>query len=140
MSKRNKIRYQSKPVRRITLVLTGKTYLVYRDDDAIAQAQKGDMKVYPYNEALRSTHQGQYENTGFAGYFKVDVYDGKEWRLVLLNTIFPEHENHFSKSERPIDTYRLCLDMLRGLEGKTLLRTYREHYALEGSAAEDETD
>jgi hypothetical protein len=139
MGKRNKIRYQSKPKPRVTLALSGKVYLRYVDDEAIAAAGKGDAMVYPYNEALNSLRQGDYGSTGFAGYFKVDVHDGREWRLVLLNDIFPHRENHFSKSEYPIDTYRLCREILEGMQGKTLLRTYREHYAPEG-AAESEDD
>lgn len=140
MGKRNKIRYQSKPIRRITLILSGNVYLRYQDEDAINTPGKGDVMVYPYNEALNSVRQGDYYSTGFAGYFKVDVFDGKEWRLVLLNGIFPDHENHFSKTEQPIDTYRLCEEILKQMGGKTLLRTYREHYTTDEDAAGQDSD
>jgi hypothetical protein len=137
MSKRNKVRYQSTPKRRVELKLTGKVYLRYEDEEAIAGASKGDLMVYPYNEALNAVRQGEYDSTGFSGYFKADVFDGREWRLVLLNDIFPNRENHFAKSERPIDTYILCAEILRGMSGKILLRTYREHYAPDEAAAEE---
>ena len=130
MSKRNKVRYQSKPVVRKSIVLTGQVYLQYRDDEAIAQAKKGDLMVYPYNEALSTTQQGAYDRTGFSGYFKADVHDGFNWCLVLVNDIFTAREHHFSKSERPIDTFMLCEGMLRALAGKPLHRTYREHYTV----------
>lgn len=128
MGKRNKVRYQSKPVRRVAITLTGNIYLQYVDDEAMESPNKGDLMVYPYNDALHSVHMGRYETTGFAGYFKADVYDGYEWRLLLLNDFFAEHENYFSKSERPIDTYNLCLPMLKTLAGTEVVRTYREHY------------
>jgi len=129
--KRNKIRYQSKPKEKILIALSGTVYLQYRDEEAIAQAVKGDLLVHPYNDALQTTRQGDYNSTGFSGYFKVDVHDGKDWRPVLPGDIFPGREHHFAKSECPVDTYELCAAMLRALTGKALRRTYREHYELE---------
>jgi hypothetical protein len=130
MGKRNKIRYQSKPKDRKTLTLSGQVYLQYEDEESLPQAKKGDLLVYPHNDALNSTRQGDYYSTGFSGYFKVDVFEGNVWCLVLVNDIFPEGEHHFSKTECPIDTYELIAEILRALAGKTLTRTYREHYML----------
>ncbi len=129
--KRNKVRYKSNPVERIEIILTGQVFLQYVDDEAIESAAKGDLQVYPYNDDLHTTNQGEYDETGFSGYFKADVYDGRKWCLVLLNDIFVNQENHFSKKERPIDTYELCLSILQKLKGRILLRTYREHYYLD---------
>ena len=129
---KRKICYQSKSVPRIPIMLSGEVYLRYVDDGALEKPSKGDLMVYPYEEALNGARLGRYEETGFSGYFKVDVFDGKKWCLVLLNDIFPERENHFSKKERPIDTYALCKPILQNMKEKTLLRTYREHYAPEG--------
>ena len=131
MGKRNKIRYQSTPKEKILIILTGTLYLQYRDDEQSLHAKKGDLLVYPQNEALHTTRQGEYEVTGLSGYFKIDVCDGKEWRAVLLNDIFLHDENHFSKTERPIDTYEACAELLQSLKGRALKRTYREHYELE---------
>ncbi len=130
MGKRNKIRYQSKPKDKVTIVLTGQVFLKYQDDDAIDLAKKGDMLVYPCNDALNSTRLGDYGSTGFSGYFKVDVFEGNVWCPVLLNDIFMHKEHYFSKTECPIDTYELCADILRSFIGTTLVRTYREHYEL----------
>lgn len=130
MAKRNKITYQVKEKTKVTMQLTGVVYLQYVDDEAALSAQKGDVLVYANNEALHTTKQGEYHSTGFTGYFKVDVSDGKIWQPLLLNDIFKENENHFAKSERPIDTYHLCEEILRSLAGATLERTYREHYQL----------
>jgi len=130
MAKRNKKRYVVKPIERKSLAISGNVFLQYADEEAIEQAAKGDLLCYPYNESLNSTRRGEYDTTGFSGYFKVDIHDGKQWCLVLVNDIFTEREHHFSKSECPIDTYRLCAEKLRGMAGKLLHRTYREHYTL----------
>jgi hypothetical protein len=134
--KRNKIRYKSEPVRRIEIILTGNVFLHYVDDEAIETAKKGDLQVYAYNEALNSSRMGDYGSTGFSGYLKTDVFDGKKWCLVLLEEIFTHRENHFSKKERPIDTYGLCREILEKLAGRILLRTYREHYELDTISAD----
>jgi len=131
MGKRNKIRYQSKQKDPVIITLTGNVYLRYEDEEAIESAHKGDLLVYPCNDALNSTRQGDYYSTGFSGYFKVDVFEGNVWCPIIMTTVFPANEHHFGKKECPIDTYRLCLDMLKALAGRRLTRTYREHYELE---------
>ena len=131
MAKHNKIRYQIKEKPKATITLTGVVLLQYVDDEAALHAGKGDLLVYPQNEALHSTRIGEYDSNGFSGYFKVDISDGKTWQPLLLNEIFQHRENHFGKSERPIDTYNLCSEILAALAGKTVTRTYREHYHLE---------
>jgi len=128
MTKNNKLRYQVKDKPKVTINLTGIVFLQYVDDEAATMAQKGDLLVYPYNDALNTTRQGEYNNTGFTGYFKADVSDGRVWQPVLLGQIFKNNEQYFSKSERPIDTYNLCAEILRNNAGLTLVRTYREHY------------
>ncbi len=137
MGKRNKIRYQSTPKKRVEIVLTGQVHLMFRDEEAISIANKGDLLVFPNNEALNTNRLGEYEGTGFSGYFKVDVCSGKEWLPVLTQSIFPDYENHFSKTERPIDTFGICADILKAMQGKILLRTYREHYVPEDAAGEE---
>lgn len=131
MGKRNKIRYQSTPKEKKLITLSGQVFLQYADDEAIEKAEKGDLMLYPYNEALHTTRQGDYGSTGFSGYFKVDVSDGKQWCLVQTGALFPHNEHHFAKSERPIDTYALCAEIVRGFAGRALVRIYREHYELE---------
>lgn len=130
---KRKITYKAKPIVKILLPLTGNIYLQYEDEDAIAAAVKGDLMLHPRCDALHTTRQGDYFSTGMAGYFKIDVYDGREWRAVLINEIFPHREHHFSKTECPIDTYELCKEILATYAGKNLQRTYREHYFPEGS-------
>ncbi len=130
MAKKNKITYQSKDKPKPTIILTGVVFLQYVDDEAALGANKGDVLVYPNNDALHTTKQGEYESTGFTGYFKVDISDGKTWQPLHLNEIFLNRENHFAKSERPLDTYNLCTEILHNLAGKEATRTYREHYQL----------
>ncbi len=130
MGKR-KITYTSTPKKRVGIVLTGNVYLQYRDDESVEINQKGDLLVYAECKQLHTNHLAEYDQTGFTGYFKVDVYDGVAWQPVIINDIFSHHEHHFSRTERSIDTYALCKEMLTALAGRTLLRTYREHYELE---------
>lgn len=127
MGKR-KVTYQSKAKPRVTLTLTGRVFLMYRDDEAALAAAKGDLLVYPSCNALHTIRQGDYEGMGHAGYFKADICDGREWRPLLAAPLFPHRENHFSKRERPIDAFSLCLEILRGCAGREVTRTYREHY------------
>lgn len=138
MGKRNKIRYQSKPKEKVYITLTGQVYLQYVDEEAIATPKRGDMLVFPCNDALNSTRQGDYYSTGFSGYFKVDVFEGNVWCAVIATELFPDKENHFSKTECPIDTYELCVEKLRAMGGTRLVRTYREHYIPEGAPEENE--
>ena len=131
MGKRNKIRYQATVKEKKLVALSGMVYLRYEDEEAIEQGAKGDLLAYPYNDELNSTRQGDYYSTGFSGYFKLEMHDGKQWRLVILDDIFTQREHHFSKTECPIDTYNLCAEMLKALAGRNMVRTYREHYELD---------
>jgi hypothetical protein len=131
MGKRNKIRYQSKPKDPVIITLTGNVFLRYEDEEAIDKAVRGDLLVYPCNDALNSNRQGDYTSTGFTGYFKVDVFEGNVWCPLILTTVFPGNEHHFGKKECPIDTYGLCAEILKAMAGRQLVRTYREHYELE---------
>lgn len=130
MGKRNKIRYQSRPKDRPSIVLTGKVYLRHRDEDEIQGAVKGDLLAHPANDALNSHRLGEYDATGFSGYFRLDVFDGRTWQPVTLVEVFPGREHYFSKSECPIDTFALCESLLKQLAGRNLTRSYREHYEL----------
>ena len=89
------------------------------------------MLVFAECRALHTNHLGEYERTGLSGYFKVDIFDGKEWRPVILNEIFNDKEHHFNRRDRPLDTYLLCKEKLEKLRDKNLQRTYREHYELD---------
>lgn len=134
-TKHNKKHYQAAPVRRVAIMLTGKNFLRYRDEEEIALAEKGDTLFFPCSDALNGVHVGAYDRTGFAGYFKVDVYDGREWRPVILQSLFPGREHYFSKKECSIDTFNLCADIVTRLKGREVVRTYREHYGLEDADA-----
>lgn len=130
-TKHNKKRYQAKAKPKKTLVLTGTVYLMFRDDGQYeTMAKSGDLLVYPSCEPLHTVRQGEYDATGFVGYFKVDICDGRQWLPVLLNDIFDGREHHFSKYDCPSDVYALCEERLQSLTGRALERTYREHYSL----------
>lgn len=129
MGKR-KISYTSEIKTPKTITLTGRIFLQYRDDEAVESNMKGDLLVFAECKQLHTNHLAEYGRTGFSGYFKVDVFDGDEWQPVVLNEIFTAHEHHFSKTERSIDTFGICHEILAALAGRQLSRTYREHYEL----------
>lgn len=131
MGKKNKIRYTSEVKNKPKIVISGNVFLQHQDEENVNQNIKGDFLVYPECRQLQTNRLGEYHNTGFTGYFKIDVYDGNTWQPVRLNEFFENHENHFARTERPMDTYALCKELLEPFKGKTLTRTYREHYILD---------
>lgn len=127
---KKKIRYTVNDKPKKLIVLSGEIGLQYVDDEQLESAAKGDLKLFPKCDELHETYFAQYDSTGFAGYFKVDVWDGRQWCPVVLAEIFERKEHYFGKKELPIDCYYLCRDMLQALKGRQLARTYREHYEL----------
>lgn len=130
MGKKNKIRYTTKDKPKQLIVLTGAVGLQFVDGELLATPQKGDLALFPKCDAWHVEEDVQYQSTGFSGYFKVDVWDGKKWCPVILSELFPRREHYFSKKELPIDCYALCRELLLAYQGKVLTRTYREHYEL----------
>ncbi len=129
MSKRNKLRYQSRGNPYPPIIMTGTVLLRHQDEEAIAQAVRGDLQIFLSTDSIaRNLHVGNYEAVGFEGYLKADVFDGKGWRPLSLEEFFSHREYYFGKRDRPIDTYLLCLPLLQAAQGTELLRTYREHY------------
>lgn len=137
-TKHNKKRYQREDKPKKLITLSGQIFLAYEDDEAIAAAKKGDIKCFASCRELHEQYQGAYEYTGFTGFFKLDVYDGYAWKPVVLSEIFPDREHYFTKSECPIDTYRICKEKLQALKGRQLMRTYREHFELLPEELSDE--
>lgn len=129
-TKHNKLRYKREEKPKKTIVLTGNCYLLYVDDEKIAAAAKGDLKLFASCKELHENYQGAYDYTGFTGFFRVDIFDGFAWHPLIITEFFPEREHYFSKHECPIDTYRICVESLEKFKGKTVARTYREHYDL----------
>jgi len=129
LSKRNKLRYQSRGNPYPPIALSGRVLLRHHDDEAIAAAAKGDIRIYLSTDSIpHNTHIGDYEAMGFEGYLKAEVHDGKGWKVVSLEEFFPGREYYFGKRERPADTYLLCLGTLQAAKGIEVIRTYREHY------------
>ena len=129
MSKRNKLRYQSRGNQYPAITMTGRVFLRHRDEEELAKAGKGDLQVFLSTDALLGNiHIGDYEAMGLEGYLKADVHDGKDWKPMSLEEFFPGREYYFGKRERPIDVYLLCLATLQKHKGTALMRTYREHY------------
>lgn len=129
-TKHNKKRYQSTPKPTKLLTLTGVVFLMYREEEI--DPKPGDLILFPSCDELHTLRMGDYGNTGVSGYFKADIYDGKDWCPLLINDFFPDREHHFSKYERPIDTFALCEEKFIACKGTQVKRTYREHYTLAG--------
>lgn len=129
MTKRNKKRYQARPDHSPRLTLTGNVYLKYEDEEAIASAGKGDLMLYLNTDnAPQPLIKGDYHTTGYAGYFKADIYDGRKWTPLHLTDFFAARQHHFHKKEQAHDCYLLCAEILRVQIGAEVIRTYREHY------------
>ena len=139
MGKKNKIRYTAKEKPKQTIILSGQIGLQYVDDEPLAAPKKGDLALFPKCDAWHEAEEVQYTTTGFSGYFKVDVWDGKKWCPVVLSELFPRKEHYFSKKEQAMDCYQLCRELLLEHQGKNLVRTYREHYELMEDTDESNT-
>lgn len=136
MGKRKKT-YQSKGTPAPSLQLSGRVMLKFEDEEALLTPEKGDVMVFLSTDSdPKSAFMGAYYDTGYAGFLKTDVWDGKKWTPLDIQDFFPDREHYFRKSERPIDTYGLCKPLLEAHAGAALTRTYREHYVL--TVAEEE--
>ncbi len=128
-TKHNKIRYRARSKPRPVQTLSGTVYLQYRDD-TVANFSNGDLLLYPSVEALHTFKRGEYDTVGYSGYFKIDVYDGKDWLPLLAQDFFTGREQYFSKTERPSDTFMVCANILKSFKGREVRMAYREHYRL----------
>ena len=124
------MRGQAKTVK--TLTISGNVYLKYEDGEAMEAPLVGDIFLYLSTENTdKVLIKGDYFRTGYAGYFKADIFDGKEWQLLHVPDFCEDKEHYFSKSERSIDRYQFCSDYFRKHEGSVVYKTYRGgHYSL----------
>ncbi len=130
MGHKRKLRYQSKGNQYPTLELTGRSYLLHEEstyhDDGL---QKGDVLFYLHGDtAGRERDDPKYDLTGGAGYLKAMVYDGKDWQFMLMDDIFAGREHHYAKTERPLDTFSVCKEIILASKGTVMQRKYRQHY------------
>jgi hypothetical protein len=121
-----------------TLALTGRSFLLHEEEVEPESLQRGDVLFYIFGDTSgRERDNPLYELTGGAGYLKSMVYDGKEWQFLLMDQIFANREHHYSKTERPLDTFTICKDVIAAHAGAVMERKYRQHYEpLEEAAAE----
>lgn len=114
-----------------TLVISGKVYLRFEDDPEEIIPASGDVVFFLSTDSdTRKPMQGEYYRTGSKGYLKLDIFDGKSWQPLILADFFEQNENHYSKKERPIDTFNLCCSIFAQFVGKPVYKIYREHYTL----------
>ncbi|HEU5046388.1 MAG TPA: hypothetical protein VFT64_00940 [Rickettsiales bacterium] len=134
MTKRNKLRYKSQGNTFPTITMTGTVLLRMFDDEGQEVAGdyvKGDLQIFLSTDSqVIPEARGDYQSIGLEGYLKANVFDGKGWKPLSLEEFFPGREHYFSKRERPIDTYHMCLPILEATQGTVLARTYREHYRI----------
>lgn len=134
MTKRNKLRYKSQGNTFPTITMTGNISLRLFDEEGneiMETPEKGDLQIFLSTDShVIPEARGDYESIGLEGYLKANVFDGKGWKPLSLEEFFPDREHYFSKRERPIDTYHMCLPRLETTGGTVLARTYREHYRI----------
>jgi hypothetical protein len=129
MGNKRKLTYQSKGNQFPTLTLTGKTYLLHYVEAELEELNKGDVLFYLHGDtSSRERDNPMYDQTGGAGYLKAMVYDGKEWQFMLMDDIFAGREHHYAKTERPLDTYAVCEEVIAKAGGTVMQRKYRQHY------------
>ncbi|MBN8828474.1 MAG: hypothetical protein J0H68_07190 [Sphingobacteriia bacterium] len=107
------------------IVLSGKLFLKYVDDQVLPE--NGDV-LFVLNNDSTSVYKGTYYSTGYAGFFKIFVFDGRIWQHLIENEFFENKENYFSKKEKPIDAFYICEEIMRSKIGTLVYKTYREHY------------
>jgi hypothetical protein len=114
-----------------TLIITGRIWLKYEQEEAELEANRqiGDIQIYLHDENHRYSSARSYMSSGPAGYFRADIYDGYKWSILSLTDLLPGQEHHFSKGQYPIDSSRLCKEVLAQKEGVIVYRSYRDgHY------------
>jgi hypothetical protein len=115
---------------RKSIKLSGRVYLKYIDDDFIDSPKEGDIFLYLNNDAEKHIlNKNSYLKKGKKGFFKGEIYNGREWCLLDLPDFFEEKENYFSKSEKSIFAYDLCKTILGTKENIEVYKTYRNHYS-----------
>lgn len=138
MTKHNKKHYQSKAKDLRKIILTGRVWLEFRDDEMMeqmpAKQMLGDCRARPHYDLPVEASEELYDCIGLRGYFKVDVCDGFRWHPMLLRDVFEDREHHFHKTECPRDRFVWCEERLQSLRGRSVMQSYREHYELTADA------
>ena len=141
MGSKRKKRYQSKGNIYPPLVMTGRCYLMDWEESYLDSLQTGDVRFYMAADSMgRDKENPGYDFIGGAGYIKAMIYDGREWQFLVMDDVFTQKEHHFNKKEMPYDTYVICADVIAGLAGAKLYRTYRQHYKLTEDSFERDED
>lgn len=120
------MRGQDKPAKSLTL--SGNIYLLNHDESTSITLQKGDLRCYLSTDCKSDT-KSRYQQKGQKGFFKAEIYDGREWHLIDTIDFFECKENYYSKNEIPIHTYTLCKEIFLAKSGTILYKTYRNHYS-----------
>lgn len=129
MGHKRKLTYQSKGNQFPTLTLTGRSFLLHHAEAEPEELLKGDVLFYLHGDtSSRERDNPMYDLTGGAGYLKAMVYDGRDWQLMLMDDIFAGREHHYAKTERPLDTYAVCEEVIAACKGMVMQRKYRQHY------------
>jgi hypothetical protein len=112
------------------LVISGTIFLDLESEDQLLTPEAGDVLFYIEVEGPFYPNDGTYSFNGYKGCFRMRVFDGKIWGFLNPQEFFPNKENHFAKSEYPINCYNLCSEIMKKFAGTTIYRTYRDHYTL----------
>ena len=111
-----------------TLTLSGKIFLEIEDEEEILAAEKGDLLFRINIDAQNYETLGDYRISGYKGFFRISVYDGKSWFYLSPTEFFEHKENYFAKNEYPYNCYLNCKEIMEKFKGETLYKSYRDHY------------
>ena len=129
MGHKRKLRYQSKGNQYPTLTLTGRSSLLHEEESYPEERLTGDVLFYLHADTSgRERDDPHYDRTGGSGYLKAMLHDGRDWQFMLMDEIFSGREHHYAKTERPIDTFARCQEVIAAHAGTVMQRKYRQHY------------
>jgi hypothetical protein len=112
------------------LSISGNSFYMYLHEEEIKLAKKGDVAFFSVLETKATDPWRTFETSGFKGYLKAKISDGKEWNHINLAEIFEFRENFFSKQDIPLNVYYLCSELIKLQKGLKLYKTYRDHYSI----------
>lgn len=122
------MRGQAKTVK--SLILSGNVYLRQYHLEEIENPKVGDVYLYLNDETeLYAILMNEYQIKGYKGYFKIKIYDGRDWCLVDALDFFEDRLHQFGKNEICFYRFQLCQERMQQAVGTTVYRTYREHYS-----------
>jgi len=121
------MRGQTKTVK--SIVISGNIYLLHHHVDEIENPKLGDIQLSLYNEKeIFPVVMNDYKIKGYKGYFRAQIYDGRDWCFLNSQDFFEDRINQFAKADICFYTFLACQERLAEYANVPVYRTYRDHY------------